>query len=465
MTAFVGNTEAAFDLVTLREAARIYPESCNDRWSWGAVEKFRESREPLQSPYLYRYTRRRRNVQNAWGYEYIFTLERGQTPPSAKDRQYFVSRGFPSHAVDAFFDPDCYRAQSRSSSSGGESVKLGRLLFTPGSEPSPGIAPRSVKSSGGKNLVNLWHSFAGWYGLFLTRLVLAQHREETDILLSRLDPALASLVDSFLHEGTEWGLGPVAENIYFLAPEGQEAPSRLPPQGSFCEYSRMSTVTSEGGGTWDLAWDHAMPCGYSPLLSMYVHHLWETAGVVPRAAEAGEPIQVCVVSRRETPYRHLENIDAVLEYLERFCLGPRGREDDGALDTVPSHQVPLRVREVTRRGEENAPFVEQIREAHECDVMIGPHGAGLTHVVFMRPGGALIEILRDRQGDKESYYRNLAHLRGHSYASLLLPPDASDNFVVDLPVLRKLLDAVLISSIGSRDGRNTRHAEGMIPCR
>lgn len=36
---------------------------------------------------------------------------------------------------------------------------------------------------------------------------------------------------------------------------------------------------------------------------------------------------------------------------------------------------------------------EQIRIAAESDVLVGVHGAGLTHVLWMRPGTKLVEII------------------------------------------------------------------------
>ncbi|KAI6267185.1 hypothetical protein MCOR27_006036 [Pyricularia oryzae] len=67
-------------------------------------------------------------------------------------------------------------------------------------------------------------------------------------------------------------------------------------------------------------------------------------------------------------------------------------------------------------------FVEQIRLVrHETDVLVGVHGAGLTHVMFLRAaseavgGGAIVEILPDVMNYKG--FRNLAYMLGHEYFS------------------------------------------------
>lgn len=46
---------------------------------------------------------------------------------------------------------------------------------------------------------------------------------------------------------------------------------------------------------------------------------------------------------------------------------------------------------------EGKPFQEQIQIARDTDVLVGMHGAGFTHVMFMEEGrGALVEIQPDR---------------------------------------------------------------------
>ncbi|TLD05127.1 uncharacterized protein PgNI_09138 [Pyricularia grisea] len=68
-------------------------------------------------------------------------------------------------------------------------------------------------------------------------------------------------------------------------------------------------------------------------------------------------------------------------------------------------------------------FVEQVRLVHdETDILVGTHGAGLTHVMFLRaawegagPGSAIVEIQPDTMDYKG--FRNLAYMLGHRYFS------------------------------------------------
>lgn len=58
---------------------------------------------------------------------------------------------------------------------------------------------------------------------------------------------------------------------------------------------------------------------------------------------------------------------------------------------------------------ETMPFHEQIRLIRNTDVLVGMHGAGLTHIMFMEEGrGAVVEIQPDRLCHKG--FRNLAKM-------------------------------------------------------
>ena len=61
--------------------------------------------------------------------------------------------------------------------------------------------------------------------------------------------------------------------------------------------------------------------------------------------------------------------------------------------------------------------VEQIEKASECDLMIGMHGNGLTHTLWMQPRRYVIELFW-----KYNYqfdYATIAHMMKHSYMGIL----------------------------------------------
>ncbi|XP_076362381.1 EGF-domain O-GlcNAc transferase isoform X9 [Tachypleus tridentatus] len=58
------------------------------------------------------------------------------------------------------------------------------------------------------------------------------------------------------------------------------------------------------------------------------------------------------------------------------------------------------------------PFIEQLEISHNSDVLIGMHGAGLTHMLFQPDWAVIFEIFNC---EDENCYRDLARLRGLKY--------------------------------------------------
>ena len=69
------------------------------------------------------------------------------------------------------------------------------------------------------------------------------------------------------------------------------------------------------------------------------------------------------------------------------------------------------------------PFDEQLQRVVAADILAGPHGAGLTHLLFMRDSGCVLELFVAGSEDR-LHYTNLASWRGLRYGSLSAdPPD------------------------------------------
>ena len=63
---------------------------------------------------------------------------------------------------------------------------------------------------------------------------------------------------------------------------------------------------------------------------------------------------------------------------------------------------------------------EQIKTDLETDIMIGPHGAGLMHNIFMRDRAVLIELFIDG-ASANRHFHNLAHWYGRKYIDIQSP--------------------------------------------
>ncbi|KZZ87558.1 glycosyltransferase family 61 protein [Moelleriella libera RCEF 2490] len=59
------------------------------------------------------------------------------------------------------------------------------------------------------------------------------------------------------------------------------------------------------------------------------------------------------------------------------------------------------------------PFGEQLKIIRRTDLLVGVHGAGLTHLMFLQPGASVIEILPE--GLQHKGFRNLAQMLDISY--------------------------------------------------
>jgi protein O-GlcNAc transferase len=63
----------------------------------------------------------------------------------------------------------------------------------------------------------------------------------------------------------------------------------------------------------------------------------------------------------------------------------------------------------------SVPSEEQVEIVRNSDVLVDVHDAGLSHMLWLKPGSVVVEILPRNIGHKG--FRNLASILGHGYFS------------------------------------------------
>ena len=107
-----------------------------------------------------------------------------------------------------------------------------------------------------------------------------------------------------------------------------------------------------------------------------------------------EPLRVVLIERGQgaTPGRELLNAASLIAAIEAFGAGVV------ALTFIDFAKI---------------SFTEQVSMVRNCDLLIGTHGAGLSHAVWLLPTAALIELT---VGDR--HFENLAKYAGTRYRGL-----------------------------------------------
>ena len=130
------------------------------------------------------------------------------------------------------------------------------------------------------------------------------------------------------------------------------------------------------------------------------------------------------VSRARAPKRRLTNEDEVVRAVEEFGFR-------------------------VVRFEEHT-FEEQVRLTAGAQHLVSNHGAGLTNILFMRPGGRVLELRREGERERNWFY-NLSSAAGLRYYYQLCAPADGDAHSGDLTADPGLLRENLALMLG-RDG-------------
>ncbi|KAK4979382.1 hypothetical protein LTR42_001885 [Elasticomyces elasticus] len=140
---------------------------------------------------------------------------------------------------------------------------------------------------------------------------------------------------------------------------------------------------------WEGDWVD-LPCNQSVLLKMFSQRVLDFYKVRTDSTKHTS-LTLTMIDRKTT--RILSNQDSLFSALQ-------ARFPDVTMRLVDFSQLPFR---------------EQLQVAHSSDILVGVHGAGLTHAMFLKPSSSIVEILPPTLAYKG--FKNMARLCGLSYFS------------------------------------------------
>jgi hypothetical protein len=91
---------------------------------------------------------------------------------------------------------------------------------------------------------------------------------------------------------------------------------------------------------------------------------------------------------------------------------------------------------------ENKTLEEQIQIFSDCEILVSPHGAGMTNMLFMPKGSKIIEIGHSNLERQTLCYWHLASQLKHDYSYIPVDSDKNEIFMLDANAL-KLINEVL----------------------
>lgn len=180
---------------------------------------------------------------------------------------------------------------------------------------------------------------------------------------------------------------------------------------------------------WYSDW-HPQNCHQSALLDVFSKRLRDFFHV-PDFHEDNSQLKLTIIDRKAT--RKLHNLDA---YMTKLRV---------AYPKVTINAVDLAA----------YSFADQLEIIRNTDILVGVHGAGLIHSLFLPPHSAVVEIFPA----DVSYpvYRNLAKLRGHQYFSdhALVAASGQDWHGLDIEIGEYAFAALVDVAVKSMLNRGT----------
>ncbi|KAJ0327731.1 hypothetical protein COL5a_005704 [Colletotrichum fioriniae] len=244
---------------------------------------------------------------------------------------------------------------------------------------------------------NIWHSLMEIWSMVMSLDVLRLSREDGDLNKPFFtipgDVPRTQVV--FLDNQEEGPLYPLWGMFAGREPLRLSKVLEDPAQAQALAETPQNIIVPLAGGSnplWQNDWEER-DCKDAPLLKVFTRRVMQQFGVeFETGRRQGKPLNVTLIDRRGS--RKLLDQDVLL---------------DAAREAFPDANF-----QAIDLGAVN--FSEQLRIVQSTDILVGVHGAGLTHTMFLRENGAaVVEIQPSSMSHKG--FRNVAQMLGHKYFS------------------------------------------------
>ncbi|EFC35483.1 predicted protein [Naegleria gruberi] len=186
-----------------------------------------------------------------------------------------------------------------------------------------------------------------------------------------------------------------------------------------------------------------------PLVANFANRILNGLGIKKREINKGDVIRVLFISRR--PY--------VKFGVEHNFMSRQISNEEEVLDRMKTHREYGKKFTVERVDFAHLKLVEQIQKVHDSDFLIGYHGAGLTHSLWMpEETSAVLEIWNTVTTRGWRCFEQFTFWKGNDYTlwsnsnpKNLRKDSLGDYLTVDVADFYKTFDRMVNKLIDSRN--------------
>ena len=259
---------------------------------------------------------------------------------------------------------------------------------------------------------HIWHCLMEIFSMYMSMDVLQMTPDpQTGAVMYNADDAAANTQIIVLDDHPD---GPFLELWAMFSKRPIVRAKDIKQDGSLRLDNVIIPLAGGSNPQWQADWD-VLPCTHPELLETFSRRILHHYGFND-ALYADDPQSTSVTTNHESD-DHLSSVSErlVITFINRTSsrkLVDQSIHLSNFRSAISSLSDKIEIREV-----DFADFTmrEQLRLVRETDVLVGVHGAGLTHAMFLKPGAAVAEIIPPDLNHKG--FRNLALMRSLPYFS------------------------------------------------